>query len=233
MRWGDLLNFDVFVIVVIALTTLYFIYITKRKKYPFSLTRSKKDRSRSNDSSDLDKITPPFPYSTKKKKKKKKNKHEERCRQVFQDIFKTQFKSIRPNWLKNPATGKNLELDGFCPDIKTKIGMGLAFEYDGIQHAQYNKHFHKKGAHEFIYQEKKDAWKSGVCKKNGILLIRIPHYVAFEDLDRFIRNKLRGEGLLVGTAYGKLYGNAFEQAFSPRPIGDKTGYDPMLKGMYS
>jgi len=222
MKWSDLLNFDIFVIIVIALTTLYFISIAKKKKYPFKLTYSKNS----------DEITPSFPYIMKKKKekkKKKKNKHEERCRQIFQDIFRMPFKSIRPNWLKNPATGKNLELDGFCPSIKTRLGMGLAFEYDGIQHAQYNKHFHKKGAHEFIYQEKKDSWKSGICKQKGIMLIRIPHNVAFEDLDRFIKNKLRNEGMLTNSSYGIAY----EPVFPPRPAGDKTAYDPTLKGMYS
>jgi hypothetical protein len=130
------------------------------------------------------------------KKEKRVNKHEERCRDIFQNIFKTKFKTIRPDWLKNPVTNQNLELDGFNPAIDTPIGKGLAFEYDGEQHAKYNKHFHKGGPIEFIYQTKKDSWKDLKCKENGIMLIRIPHFVAFHDLERYITQKLHRNGVI-------------------------------------
>lgn len=135
-------------------------------------------------------------YIVKKPKKPKRvNKSEERCREIFEEIFNVKFKSVRPDWLKNPVTGQNLELDGFAPDIETPIGVGLAFEYDGIQHSQYNRHFHKKGPEEFIYQTKKDSWKDHQCKQNGVLLIRIPHFVAFQDLERYIKQKLGRNGM--------------------------------------
>lgn len=132
----------------------------------------------------------------KPKKAPRVNKHEERCREIFEDLFGTKFKSVRPDWLANPVTKKNLELDGFAPDIRTKLGRGLAFEYDGEQHARYNKHFHKGGPEEFIYQTKKDSWKDMKCKEKGVLLIRIPHYVVFQDLERYIKQRLVKEGLL-------------------------------------
>lgn len=128
-------------------------------------------------------------------KKRKLNKAEERCREIFQEIFQTQFKSVRPGWLKNPTTNKNLELDGYCPHIDTPIGQGLAFEYDGVQHSQYNKHFHKGGPEEFVYQTKKDSWKDLRCEQEGVLLIRIPHFVAFQDLERYIKQKLKRKGM--------------------------------------
>jgi len=125
------------------------------------------------------------------------NKHEERCREIFEYIFPGhRFKSVRPNWLQNPVTGKNLELDGFAPDIKTKLGKGLAFEYDGAQHSQYNKHFHRNGPEEFIYQTKKDSWKDLRCKQQNVMLIRIPSFVAYESLEKYIRQKLIREGLI-------------------------------------
>lgn len=137
-------------------------------------------------------------YNLKKKPKKapRINKHEERCREIFEEIFDTRFKSVRPDWLQNPVTKKNLELDGFAPNISTKIGKGLAFEYDGAQHSVYNKHFHRSGPDEFIYQVKKDSWKDMKCKEKGILLIRIPHFVAFQDLERYIKQKLTRESLI-------------------------------------
>lgn len=134
--------------------------------------------------------------SKKKKRKRRVNKHEERCREIFQEIFHRRFKSVRPKWLKNPATGKNLELDGYSSHIRTPIGKGLAFEYDGIQHSKYTKHFHGSNPKAFLYQTKKDEWKDLLCKKRGVKLIRIPHFVAYEDLERFIKNKLRRENIL-------------------------------------
>jgi hypothetical protein len=132
---------------------------------------------------------------SKPKKEKQGHQHEERCREIFQDIFGKKFKSIRPDWLENPVSGQNLELDGFCPSIPTRLGTGLAFEYDGEQHSKYKKHFHRGGPKEFIYQTKKDAWKDLVCKERGILLIRIPWFVPYQDLDRYIKQRLRKEGL--------------------------------------
>ena len=124
------------------------------------------------------------------------NKSEEKCRDIFQKIYGQKFKSVRPKWLKNPVTGRSLELDGFCPQIRTPMGTGLAFEYDGAQHAKYVKHFHKRGAIDFKYQVKKDEWKDIRCKEEGITLVRIPHFVAFQDLERYIVQRLRKVGLL-------------------------------------
>lgn len=129
------------------------------------------------------------------KKRRKKNKHEERCREIFEKIFDEKFKSVRPDWLKNPATGKNLELDGYCSHIQTKIGKGLAFEYDGAQHSKYNRHFHGNNPKKFIYQVKRDSWKDLRCEEEKVLLIRIPHLVAFQDLERYIKGKLKKHGL--------------------------------------
>lgn len=71
------------------------------------------------------------------------------------------------------------------------MGVGLAFEYDGAQHAKYSpNHFHRNGVNEFVYQVKKDEWKDMRCKQKGVLLIRIPHFVAYEDLERYIKSEL-------------------------------------------
>lgn len=118
------------------------------------------------------------------------NKHEEHCRTIFQRLFDREFKSVWPAFLKNPSTNHPLQLDGYCPDIETPIGKGLAFEYDGVQHNQYTPYFHRKGVYEFAYQVEKDRFKTRRCKEEGIALVRIPHYVAFHDLERFIRLKL-------------------------------------------
>lgn len=160
---------------VIIIIFIYFVCTTKRKKYNFQIPFTY----------DIEKIK-----KSKKKKKKKINKHEEECRRIFQKLFSCKFKSIRPDWLKNPATGKNLEIDGYNSRIITPIGKGLGFEYDGIGHSQYTPHFHKNGPDDFEYQVAKDSWKDKLCKERNVLLIRIPHFVHFDDLERYIKMML-------------------------------------------
>ena len=128
---------------------------------------------------------------------KKIYKSQEKCRDIFQGLFGLPFISVRPPFLKNPITGKNLELDGYNPNIMTPIGKGLAFEYDGEQHSRFNPYFHRNGENEFVYQTKKDHFKDLKCKENGVLLIRIPHFVVRTDLERYIKDTLRKKGMRV------------------------------------
>ncbi len=209
--WKYLCNIDVIAGIIIIIVVIYCIVTSKRKKsYDFQgLGESGFALSEG-----MDGIPSTHRRYRRHKRRKRVNKHEERCREIFQNIFGYQFKSVRPNWLKNPATGKNLELDGYCPTIHTPLGQGLAFEYDGEQHAKYNKHFHGHNPKRFLYQIKKDEWKDIQCKKHRTLLLRIPHYVAYEDLDRYIRAKLRKNGIEVNGVKNhknsKHYGGLYE-----------------------
>lgn len=117
-----------------------------------------------------------------------KNVSENKCRRIFERLFGVPFSTIRPNWLKNPETGRNLELDGYNPNIKTKIGKGLAFEYDGVQHYQYNPIFHKKES-DFTSQVRRDFFKDKRCKELGIVLIRVPFDT--KDMEEYIRKELK------------------------------------------
>lgn len=122
--------------------------------------------------------------------KQKDGKHESRCRQILEDIYGRKFESIRPDFLKNPKTGRNLELDCYNADLR------LALEYDGIQHSKYNKFFHRKGPQQFVDQAKRDLFKDKTVKKMGIDLVRVPHYIRYDDLERFIRTRLKELGRL-------------------------------------
>lgn len=175
-----LCDIDVLIAIVVLSVFIYFVFKAKKRKYKF-----------------IPLGDAPPPKKKKLKKGKKKYKNEERCREIFERIFNCKFKTIRPEWLKNPVTGKNLEIDGFNPDVKTPIGKGLGFEYDGQQHAKYTPHFHKHGPQQFIYQTKCDTWKDLQCKERKIVLIRIPNFVAFHDLERYIREKLTRLGFSI------------------------------------
>jgi hypothetical protein len=223
ITWAYIFNIDTIAVFIIVIAVLYCLFTTKLEPRIFKF-------------SDVNVITPegkvPWSYGlphtklhTKPKKKAKLNKHEERCRGIFQEIYNERFKSVRPSWLKNPVTGKNLELDGFCPSIRTPIGIGLAFEYDGVQHSKYNKHFHRHGPDEFLYQCKKDSWKDIKCKKEGVFLVRIPHFVSYEDLEKYITNKLSKNKLLPLGNNHKLY---YENSNIENKRHEKT-----LKNIYS
>jgi len=138
--------------------------------------------------------------STKGRKRKGRTKRlnvcEERCRKIFEDIFQTNFPTTRKiKWLKNPETNRPLELDGYNPYVETPIGTGLAFEYDGAQHAAPNTHFHNIDADaEFSKQFRRDRYKTELCEKHKVMLIRIHHWVDFDQLEPFIRKKLKENG---------------------------------------
>lgn len=196
---GYIFNIDTIVAVILIIFILYFIFTSKRKTYKFNFPALEKTAS----------------FESKKKKKSKKskkkkaklNKHEEECRRIFERIFKCTFKSVRPKWLKNPATKKNLELDGYNPDIITPKGKGLAFEYDGEQHAKFNPYFHKNGIDEFRYQVVKDNWKDQKCKERGVILIRIPHNVVFTDLERYIKMMLNRNNVITNQTPKEIFRN--------------------------
>src|SRR5690554_2301130 len=52
---------------------------------------------------------------TPAKQSRRVNQHEEECRRIFQNIFRKQFPSVHPEWLKHKHNGRILELDGFNP----------------------------------------------------------------------------------------------------------------------
>jgi hypothetical protein len=188
-KWSWI-NFDTIAIFVIIIAVIYCLLTRKKKKHKFrGLGESGFDFQEAN-----------WNIPLRRKKKKRINKTEEKCREIFQRIFQRPFPSIRPDWLKSPATGRNLEIDGFCPDIETSLGKGLGFEYNGIQHSKYTTHFHRKGPQEFDYQCAKDDWKNAKCKDLGITLINIPHDISPHDLERHIKYKLKKIGTFSRTS---------------------------------
>ena len=121
--------------------------------------------------------------NVKKSKPKIKGKYENKCREVFENIFKTEFSKIRPSFLRNNKTGKNMELDGYNSDLK------LAFEYQGQQHYNFSPYFHKT-EEKFAEQVYRDKLKKELCEKNEIKLVEIPFNIEYDDLEDYIKMKL-------------------------------------------
>ena len=109
------------------------------------------------------------------------SKGEGECRKVLQSIFRKPFTSQRPDFLRNPVTGGNfnLELDCYNEELQ------LAVEYNGIQHYKYVPYFHRNNDH-FMTQKYRDDMKRRICKENNINLIEVPYTVKIGDIRQFI-----------------------------------------------
>ena len=106
-------------------------------------------------------------------KNSKMSKGEALCKQVIEEIYNAPFYCVRPDFLKNPETGRNLELDLYNDFYK------IAVEYDGLQHSIFPNSFHKT-REEFLNQVRRDEFKIDMCDKHGIYLIRVPYNVKLE-----------------------------------------------------
>jgi hypothetical protein len=74
--------------------------------------------------------------------------------------------SVRPDWLRNPKTGRRLELDIYCP------ARGFAIEVDGIQHGRFVAGMQRDFDH-FTDQQSRDMHKIETCKQHGITLYKL------------------------------------------------------------
>ena len=97
---------------------------------------------------------------------------------VLEDLLKDRVQiNIREDFLKNPKTGRNLELDCYYEKkINGKL-IKIGVEYQGGQHYYYVPRFHKNGQNDLEYSKEKDKIKKELCAKNGIILICIPFIV--------------------------------------------------------
>lgn len=96
---------------------------------------------------------------------------EELCCKVFEEYLERRvLVNIRPDFMKNPKTKRNLELDMYDPETK------VAIEYNGAQHYKYEPAFHSNEG-DVNVQLERDKLKVELCQKNGINLIVVPYTV--------------------------------------------------------
>lgn len=106
------------------------------------------------------------------------------CIQVLEALFPGYtFSKVRPPWLKNPKTGRALELDGYCPELK------IAVEYNGIQHYRWPNYLHTP-LKDFVRQRERDKIKEELCRANNVCLLRIPYTVPLERIPLAVYAKL-------------------------------------------
>lgn len=113
------------------------------------------------------------------------------CRQILEEFFGKPFPRVRPNFLKNPKTGFNLELDCYNQELR------IALEHNGIQHypelldeASYNFFkMSKEGEAAILYS---DELKNQGCQEEGIFLITVPFQININNIKEYIIEKLIG-----------------------------------------
>lgn len=125
---------------------------------------------------------------------------EKLCRRLLSMWFpsKVVLYNYRPDWLRNPNTGRNLELDIYYPDL------GLAVEFQGFQH-------------HLLLQRRKDYFKTQECSKIGILLLSV-----YEPLDLFKCKKLIKIHTGIKTISGRSMGENFLTELRIYPINSNN-----------
>lgn len=118
------------------------------------------------------------------------SKGEKICKAVLERFFNKPFYKVRPDWLKNGKTGRNLELDLYNPEL------ALAVEVQGEAHYHYNRLFHKT-YQSFLDQRYRDNLKRLKCKQHGVILVEVPYIVPPEQIETFLRIELKKVGITV------------------------------------
>jgi len=114
---------------------------------------------------------------------RERSRHEVRCNEILEEYYGRPFAPIWHPQIVNPKTGYLLELDCYNEDLK------LAVEYNGIQHYHWPNY---TGMSEVDFQllVVRDAYKKRRCAELGIYLIVVPHWVEFNDLRKYIHERL-------------------------------------------
>jgi hypothetical protein len=91
---------------------------------------------------------------------------EAKSRSLIEQSCGVKITKDRPLWMRNPDTNRPLELDGLSESI------GLAFEYQGVQHSTYVKFFHRT-IELFEKLRARDSLKDAICSSRGLILFKI------------------------------------------------------------
>lgn len=113
----------------------------------------------------------------------RRSKGERLCCQTLEQIYGKPFRSCRPDFLRNPKTGRNLEID--CYNSEVKIGI----EYQGRQHYAFPNSYHKTES-EFWDQVERDQLKSKLCNQEGVHLLIVPYHIPLGKVADFIKENL-------------------------------------------
>lgn len=106
-------------------------------------------------------------------------KNERYTKEIAKTWLDREFIKVHPKWLLN-EDGNVMELDMYNDELK------LAIEYNGIQHYEYIRYFHKS-EEDFKKRQADDKQKLELCAKYKVDLIVVPYYE--KDIKKFLLNE--------------------------------------------
>lgn len=104
---------------------------------------------------------------------------EAECCAIMENIYGVPFTTVRPDFLVNPETGKNLEIDCYNHDLR------IGVEYNGPTHYKWPNQY-PQTYEQFIAQVRRDQYKIDACDAAGVYLITVPYDVPREWLREYI-----------------------------------------------
>jgi hypothetical protein len=121
------------------------------------------------------------------RRNKRRSKGEQACHEALEEIYGHEFYTCRPDFLKNPESGRNLELDCYSDTLK------LAVVYNGVQHYKW-PNFTNQSKEQFIDQIRRDKFKADMCELYGIYLLIVPYNVELCKIKEYIMYNLPENG---------------------------------------
>lgn len=114
-------------------------------------------------------------------------KRERITRRVLETLYSSPFPTVRPKWIVNPRTGRNLEIDCY------NEGLGLCVEVSGAQHYIQSARFHKS-REEFLSQVFRDKVKKEAVLERGLDFMVVPYTVPTDEIPSYVLDMLRKLG---------------------------------------
>jgi hypothetical protein len=143
----------------------------------------------------------------KKIEKPQNCKGEELMAEILEKILSSKVRrNYRPSFLRNPETGKNLELDCYNEEY------AIAVEYNGVQHYKFPSAFHKTEK-EFMDQLYRDRLKKKLCDEAGVYLICVPYWVdIYGSEDNHLNNETKSKIFVSREVrYQRIYDYLYER----------------------
>lgn len=117
----------------------------------------------------------------------KGSKSEELVRVVMEQIFMTEFKRVRPSWLRNDLNSP-MELDGYSQELN------IAFEYQGRQHYESMAFLVDQDLKRI---QKNDRLKAKICKERGVSLFIFTHEESYRNFPKIALAQAKKFGLPI------------------------------------
>ena len=119
-------------------------------------------------------------------------RNEAKCRYFVEKLLAPHpIAKVRPAWLRNPTTGRAMEIDMFCVDHPDgPVGV----EYNGSHHYSLSELHRDERA--FREQKRRDALKRRLCARHGVKLVVVP-FTQRHRMEAFLREEFLKAGVRV------------------------------------